>query len=229
MDRVEAPRVDPMADRPPPEAELDELPARHDSVLTGGERGDMRIDPFEAALGASVGSEGERNVHASIVAVTAMRRTPDLHRFAREMAASLRRSRPPLSVARRSAPISGSTSSDRAGSGETVPADPGIATELPHVRAPFDATANALPAPTPRAERRGQPQRRPDARPSAPISGSTSTDRAREQKNGGDGPLRLRRNAPACVPPSMRSADASRGELRRSGAPEGLTHAAPLG
>jgi len=57
MDRVEAPRVDPMADHPPPEAELDELPARDDSVLTGGERGDMRIDPFEAALGASVGSE----------------------------------------------------------------------------------------------------------------------------------------------------------------------------
>ena len=38
VDRVEAPGVDPIADRPPPEAEPDELSARDDSMLTRGER-----------------------------------------------------------------------------------------------------------------------------------------------------------------------------------------------
>ena len=71
VDRVEAPDVDPMADRPPPEAELDELPAPHDSVLPRRERGNLHVDALQAAFSAAHRAEVERNVHASIVAVTA--------------------------------------------------------------------------------------------------------------------------------------------------------------
>jgi hypothetical protein len=101
---MEAPDVDPMADGPPPQAELDELPARHDPVLTRGECGELRVDPVQAVLGAAAEDEVERNVHAAIVPVAALQRTPDLHRFAREIVVSSRRSRPPRPDVRRSAP-----------------------------------------------------------------------------------------------------------------------------
>jgi len=46
-------------------------PARHDSVLPRGERGNLHVDALQAAFSAAHRAEVERNVHASIVAVAA--------------------------------------------------------------------------------------------------------------------------------------------------------------
>jgi hypothetical protein len=68
MDGVQTAVLEAVPDAPAAEAELEELPASDDAVLTGGEPRDLRVDETKPTFGPYVGQKVGFVWHGAIVA-----------------------------------------------------------------------------------------------------------------------------------------------------------------